>query len=428
MADVQRIRVKPTDGPLPTEETQIFYFDYLEKRIQEWIDGADPVAVRRAGDYYVAGHGALEAGAAALKAKAAELARHLKGPAGVEVQKQLQFLHATMRELAGKLNATGTVLRKYADTMAWAQREVVVQQGRDSRTDRDIDWADLTPFYGVYRVQRRARDHFYAVNEKIRELYAELPPDVQQALPTPTEVDLPEYKPTGLPGGPSPDLSADLTGGGPPGTVAFDPGLNDDPYGLGGLPGDGGTVPAGLDPSGLVHPLPEGSPALPGLPGAGGAVNTGDASPRLPGAPDAGVPAPGSSTTTLAGLRDPSMTGSPAFPGTAHLPGGPSGAGGFGTGAGGGQGGGAFPGGAFGTAGVPGGTGGAAGAGGAGGAAGGRMKAGGGVPATPFMPMGVGAKGGAGGEEERDRENTTWLLEDDDVWGGGGDTIPPVIG
>ncbi|WP_449066355.1 WXG100 family type VII secretion target, partial [Planomonospora algeriensis] len=326
MADVQRIRVKPTDGPLATEEAHISYFDYLEKRIQEWIDGADPVAVRRAGDYYVAGHGALEAGAAELKARAAELARYLKGPAGVEVQKQLQFLHATMRELADKLNATGAVLRKYADTIVWAQREVVVEQGRDSRTDRDIDWADLTPFYGIYRVQRRARDHFYEVNEKIRALYAELPPDVQQALPTPTDLDLPDYKPTGLPGGPSPKLPSDLTGG-QPGLVALDPGLDDDPYGIGGLPGDGGTVP-GLDPSGIVHPIPGGVPGAPGT-GTGGEVNTGGASPHLPGQPDGGGPAPGSSTTTLAGLRDPSMPGPPAFPGTAHLPGGPSGPGGF---------------------------------------------------------------------------------------------------
>ncbi|MBG0815333.1 hypothetical protein [Planomonospora sp. ID82291] len=422
MADVQKIRVKPTDGPLATEETEIFYFDYLEKRIQEWIDGADPVAVRRAGDYYAAGHGALEAGAAALKARAAELAGFLKGPAGVEVQKQLQFLHATMRELAEKLNATGTVLRKYADTIAWAQREVVVQQGRDSRTDRDIDWADLTPFYGVYRVQRRARDHFYAVNEKIRELYAELPSEVQQALPTPTEVDLPEFTPTDLPGGPSPKLPSGLLGGGPSGAGASVPGLDGDPYGLGGLPGDGGAVPGGLDPSGLVHPLPEGTAGPPGPAGtgAGGAVNTGDAAARLPGAPDAGVPAPGSSATTLAGLRDPSMPGSPSLPGTAQFPGGPSGAAGPGAGPGGG----AFPGGAFGAAGGPGG---AASAGSAGGA-GNRVKAGGGAPMTPFMPMGAAAKGGAGGGEERDPENGTWLLEDDDVWGGGGDTIPPVIG
>ncbi|MEU4331335.1 MULTISPECIES: hypothetical protein [Nonomuraea] len=35
---------------------------------------------------------------------------------------------------------------------------------------------------------------------------------------------------------------------------------------------------------------------------------------------------------------------------------------------------------------------------------------------SPFMPMS--GTGGAGGQEEQDRETGTWLHEDDDIWSG----------
>ncbi|GAA3115080.1 hypothetical protein [Streptosporangium carneum] len=47
----------------------------------------------------------------------------------------------------------------------------------------------------------------------------------------------------------------------------------------------------------------------------------------------------------------------------------------------------------------------------------------GGVPMMPMMPP-----GGAGGDQEKEREKTTWMSEDEGVWGGDEDIAPPVIG
>ncbi|MFD0888724.1 WXG100 family type VII secretion target, partial [Streptosporangium algeriense] len=49
----------------------------------------------------------------------------------------------------------------------------------------------------------------------------------------------------------------------------------------------------------------------------------------------------------------------------------------------------------------------------------------GGMGGMPMMPM---TGGGAGGEQDKEREKSTWMSEDEGVWGGDEDIAPPVIG
>ncbi|MGW0589353.1 hypothetical protein [Streptosporangium sp. NPDC002607] len=408
---------------IPKETLSITLFESTLEKIKGWIDSTNPDSVRRAGDYYLAAQTLLENAARELKSKAVELADHYRGPASVETQKQLQSLHGTIRELADKMGMMGPPLHQYADTLVWAQQNLVVKRGQDSRSDHDTDWADHIPFYGMYRVEDRARDHFYEVNQRIAEHYSLLPSQVQEALPTPTPLDIPDFKDGGFTPGPPPGLPPGGPAGqdspyGPGGTDRpFDPGQAEGgPYdlissgvdtngtGAGGPgtdrfgPDQGAWGPGQVQPSG---PSGSNGQSVPGWNGS-------DPSPQsLDGAEaprqDLSVPDDG---TRLTGLNDTALTG----PANA-LTNGPSSNGGPGIGT---------PGGA--------GTGGAGiwGTGGAGALSGVPSGARGGMNGMPILPLGAPLHG-QGGESGQEYENTTDLLEDDEVWGSGGPTIPPLL-
>ncbi|MEV4381453.1 hypothetical protein [Streptosporangium sp. NPDC049644] len=402
------------------ETLSVELFDSLLEKIKKWIDNTDPDSVRRAGDYYLAAQTLLEKAARELKDKAVDLAAHYGGPASVATQKQLQYLHATIRELANEMGGMGPPLHRYADTLVWARQNLVVKRGEDSRSDHDTDWADMIPFYGAYRVEDRARDHFYKVNERIAEHYALLPDLGKLNFLPPTPLEIPDFKPGGFSpegfprggtGSGSPYGSGGpgaLPGSGPAGTGPYDlvsPAL--DMNGAGG-PGGEGTDLFGPDPDvgspGLVQPSgPAGngsdlSTEFPGGVGVG-------ASGRDLSVPDGGTRLAGLNETALSGPSNALTTGlsTNGVPGIGMQGG--AGAGGTGTGGGGTGGGGIW------------------GAGGAGALSGAR----GGMSGVPMMPYGA-AGHGRGGEKGQEHENTTELLEDDDVWGSGGSTTPPLLG
>ncbi|GAA3115087.1 hypothetical protein [Streptosporangium carneum] len=427
MADTGSTPLKYSNGAPQEMPLPITLFDSVMDKVRDWVDNTSPGAVKRAGDYYVAAHDLLQDAAVTLKQKAVELAAQYQGPESVAAQKELQRLHASIRELAGKMNEVGVPLRKYAETLTWAQQNIVTKRGEDSRSDHDTDWADNIPFYGMYRVERRARDRFNEINEKIVQHYQELPSEVQHSLPTPMQIEIPDYRnvdlpsgPGGLPGGTGGDAFTptrlDVNGPG-----ANDLGLNGldpdgfDPNGagpgvIGGLPSD--PTGTGQNGSGQGGWNPNGSGAN-GLPGGLG-PNSVDGS--LPGLDATALSGPGSGETVLAGLNDHGLTGpqnglgnGPSFGNT--LNGNPLNGSGVGPPNGTGQGGLGPVSGVFGPGGGPG-----------KGLGAGQVRAGG-SPMMPFVPPG----GGAGAKENQDRENSTWLMEDDEVWGNGGDTIPPVI-
>ncbi|MFI6450095.1 hypothetical protein ACIBF6_00930 [Streptosporangium amethystogenes] len=405
------------------ETLSVELFDSVMEKIKKWIDNTDPDSVRRAGDYYLAAQTLLEKAARELKDRAVDLADHYGGPASVTTQKQLQFLHATIRELADEMGRMGPPLHQYADTLVWARENLVVKRGEDSRSDHDTDWADMVPFYGAYRVEDRARDHFYKVNERIAEHYALLPGVGDLNFLPPTPLEIPDFKPGGfspggLPGGTTGSGSpygssgpGELSGSGPAGAGPYDLVSSAlDTNGAGG-PGGEGTDLFGPDPDagspGLVQPSgPDGngsdlSTEFPGGVGASG---------RDLSVPDGGTRLAGLNETALSGPSNALTTGLSAngAPGIGTLGGaGTGGAGAGGAGAG------------------------SAGAGGAGiwgaGGAGARSGARGGMNGMPMMPYGA-AGHGQGGEKGQEHENTTELLEDDDVWGSGGSTTPPRLG
>ncbi|SFL16142.1 hypothetical protein SAMN05216275_1628 [Streptosporangium canum] len=188
-------------APDPKVEGGGFFADMFHSdldQIKKWIDNTNPDTVRRAGQYYVAGKGVLDEAARQLKEKATELAELMKGPAAVETQKGLQSLHASMRELGAKLGEMGVPLTEYADTLNWAQRNLVDSRYRHSRSDQGFEVSDFTPFLGISWSEDRARDHLEAVNKKIVEHYQKLPVEVQQALPSVTPVNMPDFAPGGI--------------------------------------------------------------------------------------------------------------------------------------------------------------------------------------------------------------------------------------
>ncbi|MEU1386277.1 MULTISPECIES: hypothetical protein [unclassified Nonomuraea] len=417
----QKITLIEDFGPVDTSTPEVSFMgslltDTLDK-VKKWIDATDPESVKLAGLYYTRAEALLNGFAGDLKTKAAELAENYTGPAAVETQKQLQSLHASVRELAGKLGEMGRPLHGYGETLHWAQANVVESMDHDSRSDRDVDWAGRVPFYRLYRGDKRAVDHLKKVNERIVENYKQLPLDLQIALPDPSVPELPDFNNGGVgaPGAP------DLGGKGGPGNLALSSfGPDAVPGGPGEIdgkvPGDGGS---GAYPA--VH-YPDGSGTngsglnAGGVPGYdagdnpyGGADSSALNGGSLGSAPNtstAGLPSgTGDGTTKLAGY-DPSLSGMPngAYP-TTTTGGSPYGGGGAGAGA---------AGGGFGA--------------GQGGAAGVAMRGAGG--GTGLVPPGMmGGMPGRGGEsgEKNDNENSTWLAEDDDVWGGPEGTTPSTL-
>ncbi|MFD0889020.1 hypothetical protein ACFQ08_31185, partial [Streptosporangium algeriense] len=198
-----------TDSPrlkygieLPETQLPITLFNDVMEQVRKWVDDTHPPTVKLAGDYYVAAHDLLQEAAVTLKQQATELAVKYRGTESVEAQKELQRLHGSIRELAVQMRQVGTTLRGYAETLTWAQRNIVTKRGQDSRTDHDTDWADNIPFYGMYRAADRARDRFNEINQRIIQHYRELPEKVQYSLPTPVELPMPKYGDVDLPTGP----------------------------------------------------------------------------------------------------------------------------------------------------------------------------------------------------------------------------------
>ncbi|MBF8185453.1 hypothetical protein ITP53_06810, partial [Nonomuraea sp. K274] len=297
------------------------FVDHIDE-IKNQIDATNPDAVRLAGRYYEEAEPLLNSFANGLKEKAGSLAEHYQGPAAYETQLQLRSLAASARELGRKLGAMGRSLVGYGETLRWAQQNVVESAYRDSRSDRDIDYAAaLNPFNSSHRGNDRAADHLRAVNEKILEHYQQLPSEVQQALPMPVMPDMPDFN-TGNGGGTYPTMPT----GGPGGGAYNGAGLN--PGSMPGMPG--GQIPGGQIPDGATYPsgqYPDGS-GIDGLDNNpyGGANPSGLTDPTLggnPSIPAAASPSanlPDSPSTNLANY-DPSL----AHPNTGYTtPTGPS--------------------------------------------------------------------------------------------------------
>ncbi|MFI6918581.1 WXG100 family type VII secretion target [Nonomuraea spiralis] len=417
----QTFKLVYDNGPPDTSTPEVTFLGSLGSstldQVKKWIDATDPSAVKLAGLYYSRAETLLNGVAADLKTKAADLAKNYTGPAAVETQKQLQALHASVRELARKLGEMGRPLQGYGETLHWAQANVVESMDHDSRSDRDVDWAGRVPFYRLYRGDKRAVDHLKKVNERIVEHYKQLPVDVQTALPDPSVPELPDYNNGGgkVPG--APNLNGDgVPDGSPlkafgPGSVSGDPGSID-----GSQPGDGSTSTVRL-PDGAGGTGPNGA-----IIGAGGynggdnpyggpdasALNSGPLGSSPDTTQSANIPSGPSAadggTTKLAGY-DPSLSGMPngGYPTTSTTGGGPNGGGGTGSTSG------------YGVAGAA-----------PAGAAGMRTAGAGGGMLAPSL---MGAAPGRGGEsgQKNDSEGTTWLAEDDDVWGGPEGTTPSTL-
>ncbi|GAA3719233.1 hypothetical protein GCM10022224_101370 [Nonomuraea antimicrobica] len=384
--------------------------NYID-RIKSWIDNTNPGAVRLAGLYYTAAEPLLVGFASDLKTKAGELAEAHKGPAAYEMQLQLRSLAASARELATKLADVGRSLTGYADTLVWAQQNVVETTYRDSRSDRDIDWAaTLNPFNSVNRGNQRAVEYLKQVNQRIVEQYQQLPTEVQYALPDPNDIDMSDFGGIGAGGiGAGSGVPASYTGGG---------------AGAGGY--DGGSLKPGEVPGSTPGGAGGGSPSSPGQypgamenggPGSGGTSTGQGGSDAFGGSDASGLTDSTLGGDTPGGVPSGSSTGSPSGdygsttlagydPSTGTAPGAANAANSTSTGNGTGPGMGAGTGVYASAAGSASGTSSAA-------SAASRTGAGGmGIPAMG-VPMSAQGK-----EEETTSESTSHVFADDDVWGG----------
>ncbi|MFI7638557.1 hypothetical protein [Nonomuraea sp. NPDC049400] len=146
-------------------------------KIKEWFESTDPVAVQRAGSYYLAAEGLLNRFAHDFKEKAIELAQHYKGPTAKATQEQLQYFHASVRELADKFGEVGRPLQDYAQTLARAQQDI--------KTSDDLGFFEGVPFKRMHDLENKAKDLLKKVNEEIVQHYDRLPRSIQQAMPDP---------------------------------------------------------------------------------------------------------------------------------------------------------------------------------------------------------------------------------------------------
>ncbi|MFI9589405.1 hypothetical protein [Nonomuraea sp. NPDC052265] len=413
----QTFKLVYNTGPVDTSTPDVSFMgsmfsDTLEK-VKNWIDDTDPPSVKLAGLYYARAEALLNGFAGDLKTKATELAENYTGPAAVETQKQLQTLHASVRELARKLGEMGRPLQGYGETLHWAQANVVESMDHDSRSDRDVDWAGRVPFYRLYRGDKRAVEHLKKVNERIVEHYKQLPVEIQTALPDPSVPELPDFNNGGA-GVPGPDLNGDgvpdkyPTASFGPGAVPGGPGYVD-----GKMPGDGGTgsyptvhYPDGTNGSGVnvggVQGYDGGDNPYGGADSS--ALNGSSLGSSPNGVPPASLPSTGDGGTTKLAGYDPSLSGMPngGYPTASTTGGSPYGGVGSGSASG------------FGAA--------------EGAAANGAVRGvnGGGGFLSPGMMGGMPARGGESGEKQ-DNESSTWLAEEDDVWGGPEGTTPSTL-
>lgn len=331
--ETQSFTLRYGDQPIDTSVHEAGFMESMFRdtigEIRDMIDATDPAAVQLAGLYYQAAEPLLNEFAADLKTKAAELAEHYKGPAAYQTQLQLRSLHASVVELAGKLGAMGRSLKPYGDTLQWAQANVVEGRGRDSRSDNDIDWADQIPFYGIKRSSDRATQHLREVNERIAQHYADMPVEVQQALPIVVDPEMPDFNNSGLRG---PQVGPMSTGDVPPyqnasfnpGSVPGGPSVDGSSYPPGQYPGSYGNngLNPGADTNGAAGPgdLGDRDAYGGGDPNAlaGSTLGTTPNAPSAPSAP--ATPTAGSprdySSTNLANF-DPSQVGTPNGPSTA---------------------------------------------------------------------------------------------------------------
>ncbi|MEQ4715233.1 hypothetical protein [Nonomuraea sp. B19D2] len=146
-------------------------------KIKEWFESTDPVAVQRAGSYYLAAEGSLNRFAHDFKQKAIELAEHYKGPTAKTTQEQLRYFHASVRELADKFGEVGRPLQDYAQTLARAQQDI--------KTSDDLGFFEGVPFKRMHDLENKAKDLLKKVNEEIVQHYDRLPRSIQQAMPDP---------------------------------------------------------------------------------------------------------------------------------------------------------------------------------------------------------------------------------------------------
>ncbi|KAB8197713.1 hypothetical protein FH608_004070 [Nonomuraea phyllanthi] len=372
--------------------------------IKDWFENTNPVAVQRAADYYLAAEELLNGFANDVKAKATELAGHYKGPTAKATQEQLQYFHASVRELAGKLGDVGRPLQAHAQTLARAQRDI--------KTSDDLGFFEGMPFKRMHDLENKAKNLLKDINEEIVHHYDQLPvsikprgfdPNLNVDDPFLKNIDMPPYdfdsdlKDTGNPyadpfdqRGLDPDAfdtdgfdtdRFDTDGIGDDGGLDARPirtdGFNTSQTGSSGSPGSGldgsGLTPRGFDPGGLNQPgLGDNSFGTSGLdPNSLDPNGLNDRTNLANNGPNTMMTGPDLSNTPTTGY------------GTA----GTGGSSGYGSG------------------------------GSAGYAASAATRGAGGMNGAPFFPAGMHP---AGAQEENAIDRTSPLYEDDDVYTGGG--------
>ncbi|MEU4228829.1 hypothetical protein AB0F17_31425 [Nonomuraea sp. NPDC026600] len=442
MAEDKKIKVKQQTHMIKTY-CPTFGVDDDGRSVAEvktFVQSLDATAVKQAGNAYLDACSTLAGAQRVIEDINVEMAKCWDGKASVEAQEALRVLHATVRELSGKLNWMGRPLQSLGDR---------IQEHQEFMDKGGMSWADNTFTFddssvGWFRTMDKGMEwgsqdelagkHLRLLNDDLTQTYQNLPDSFHKEIP-----DIKD--PDGLPPPVTP-LNTDFSN--PGGTNGLgNGGYNGAGYNDGSSDGSdksgGVTDPTGgvTDPTkGLTDPTKGATDPTTGAtdPTNGAKDPTNGATDPTKGVTD---PTNGVTDPTKGGLTDPTkgMTdptsgindptkGSLASPTSTKLedfqppadwnpgntpnstptstntnpnltsPSSPNSS-------------------------TPA-TGPLTSAGGGGMASGlsnglGSAKAGSGMGSgMPFMPMG----GGGAGAEERTNEGGTWLTEDDDVWGG----------
>lgn len=356
------------------------------EQLRQRFEQINADSVHTVGTAYVSAASALATAARNLEQHAEQLSGRWRGKTATTALRQMGQLNTTAVEMANKSRDTGDPLKWLATT--------ILPWFRDTGSGLDHGGRVHVGPIDMGREDGQARDLMDRLNNRLAEAHNAMPERVVKDLPPAPGRD--DHGPLGTRPIPS--------GGGPP--PSFGGPGGELPDGPGSYPGPGD--PYNRDPDGGLHTQPDYTRPIttaPGLYTPGDPYGPGG---EYPG-PGGGLPGDG---TSLAGVPDGGGFGG----GPGSYGGGGAGTGGFGDPA---------PGGSYsGTGGAPG--------------------SGPGAGGTPFGPGGAGARpagagtgglgrgmvppmGGAGGQDEQERERSTWLTEDEDVWGLDNNLPPPVI-
>ncbi|MFD1542256.1 hypothetical protein [Nonomuraea guangzhouensis] len=157
--------------------------------VKTFVQSLDADAVKQAGNAYLDACSTLAGAQRVIEDINVEMAKCWGGKASVEAQEALRVLHATVRELSGKLNWMGRPLQSLGDRIQ--EHKEFMDKGGLSWADNTYTWDDS--MVGWYRTMDKgiewgsqdelAGKHLRLLNDDLTQTYQNLPDSFHKEIP-----------------------------------------------------------------------------------------------------------------------------------------------------------------------------------------------------------------------------------------------------